>query len=116
MTIEELKNKVKEFHIAKGFPINAEPDNYEYLMFKNTLLAEEVSELFTAIHKKDKIEIADGLADVIYILMGFCVILNVPIGPVLEEVHRSNMTKEKGAVKGANYEPPNIKKILGENL
>jgi len=115
MTINELEDKVREFQVKKGFPDHIKLDDTAYLMFRNALLLEEVSELFMAIHRKDEIEIADGLADVIYIVIGTCGILNIPIGPVLEEVHRSNMTKDKGAVKGKNYERPDIKKVLEGN-
>ena len=112
MTITELVNKVRQFQMLKGFPHKVDLDNTSYLMFRNSLLLEEVSELFTAIYNKDEAEIADGLADVIYIVIGTCGILGVPIEEVLEEVHRSNMTKDKGAVKGKDYEPPKIKEIL----
>lgn len=113
MTINELVDKVRKFQVAKGFPDSVELDDTAYLMFRNALLVEEISELFTAIYNKNELEIADGLADVIYIVIGTCVILNMPIGELLEEVHRSNMTKDQGAVKGKNYESPDIKRILG---
>lgn len=115
MTIKELEDKVREFQLDKGFPDRVDIDDAEYSMFRNALLLEEVSELFMAINRRNIIEIADGLADVIYIVIGTCLILNIPIGPVLEEVHRSNMTKDKGAVKGKSYERPNIEKVLKEN-
>ncbi len=111
MTINELVEKVKHFQKDKGFPTLVELNDTAYLMFRNSLLLNEVAELFTAIHNKGEIEIADGLADVIYIVIGTCVILNVPIDEVLAEVHKSNMTKDKGAVKGKDFILPDIKKV-----
>jgi len=115
ITITQLVEKVKQFQKDKGFPTSANLDDYQYLMFRNTLLLEEVSELFTAITNQDKVEIADGFADLIYIIIGTCGILDIPIEEVLNEVHRSNMTKEKGAVKGSGYKSPRIKEILEKN-
>lgn len=115
MTINELVNKVKYFQQNKEFPISVELGNSEYLMFKNALLIEEVSELLNAITNKDIVGVADGIADAIYILIGIAMMLDIPIDEVLEEVHRSNMSKDKGAVKGQNYEPPRIKEILKRN-
>ena len=112
MTIDELVKKVKDFQRDKGFPIKVKLKDYGYLMFKNTLLIEEVSELLHAITDGDIAKIADGIADAIYILIGMAMMLDIPIDKVLEEVHRSNMTKEIGAVKGDDYSPPRIKEIL----
>lgn len=112
MTITDLVDKILQFQHEKEFPTEVSLDDSEYIMFRNSLLMEEVSELFAAIYRKDRVEIADGLADVLYIVLGTCGILNIPIEEVLEEVHRSNMTKDKGAVKGEGYERPNIKRIL----
>jgi len=115
MTIDELIEKVMLFQEEKGFPTSVDLDDTQYLMFRNTLLLEEVSELFHAITNRNEIDIADGFADIIYIVIGTCGILNIPIDQVLQEVHRSNMTKDNGAVKGRMYEKPDIEKILGEN-
>ena len=115
MNISELVDKILQFQEEKKFPTEVSLDDAEYIMFRNSLLMEEVSELFTAIYRKDRVEIADGLADVLYIVLGTCGILNIPIEQVLEEVHRSNMTKDKGAVKGEGYERPSIGRILKEH-
>jgi NTP pyrophosphatase (non-canonical NTP hydrolase) len=115
MNISELVDKILQFQHEKEFPTSVSLDDAEYIMFRNSLLMEEVSELFSAIYRKDKIEIADGLADVLYIVLGTCGILDIPIEEVLEEVHRSNLTKDKGAVKGEGYEKPDIGRILEEH-
>ena len=112
MTITELVDKIIDFQRKKGFPTSVELSDVSTLMYRNSLLIEEIAELFQAIYKKDRVEIADGLADVLYLVLGTCGMLGIPIDAVLEEVHRSNMTKSDGAVKGKNYEPPRIKEIL----
>ncbi len=114
MTITKLVDDILEFQHEKGFPTEVELDDSSYLMFRNSLLIEEVAELFSAIHHKDVVEIADGMADVIYIVLGTCGILGIPIEKVMEEVHRSNLTKDVGAVKGDKYERPKIKEIMQE--
>ena len=112
MTINELVEKVRDFQESKGFPTSVELSDVSTLMYRNSLLIEGIAELFQAICKKDRVEIADGLADVLYLVLGTCGMLDIPIDAVLEEVHRSNMTKGKWAVKGKDYEPPRIKEIL----
>lgn len=116
MTINDLVEKVRHFQGDKGFPTSVELSDVYTLMYRNSLLLEEVSELFTAIYRKDKVQIADGLADVLYLVIGTCGMLGIPIDKVLEEVHRSNMTKDVGAVKGSNYESPRIREILKRSV
>jgi predicted HAD superfamily Cof-like phosphohydrolase len=71
------------------------------------------------------IEIADALADLLYVVFGAAIAYGIPIDEVFKEVHRSNMTKSmlkdeksiKGkTIKGPNYEPPNIRKILEQEM
>lgn len=115
MTINELVEKVRDFQESKGFPTSVELNDVSTLMYRNSLLIEEIAELFQAIYKKDRVKIADGLADVLYLVLGTCCMLDIPIEEVLEEVHRSNMTKDVGAIKGFDYEPPRIKEILSDH-
>lgn len=67
------------------------------------------------------VEIADALADLLYVVFGAALAYGIPIGEVFKEVHRSNMTKSmlkdeksiKGkTIKGPNFDPPRIKEIL----
>jgi predicted HAD superfamily Cof-like phosphohydrolase len=72
----------------------------------------------------DLVEVADALADMAYVIEGACLEFGIDSEKVLEEVQRSNMSKlgddgkpvynESGKViKGPNYSPPNIAKVLG---
>lgn len=75
-------------------------------------------EYFNCIEK-----VADGLADLEYVVLGTGVSLGINQTVVFNEVHRSNMTKaavrikpgEKygaGGGKGPNYSPPDIRGVL----
>jgi predicted HAD superfamily Cof-like phosphohydrolase len=91
------------------------------------LIGEETAELATAFYARDMVEIADALADLLYVVYGTAVSCGINLNPIFQEVHRSNMTKKGGHlnhhgkfVKPATYEPPKILEILekqnGERL
>lgn len=110
-------NKVKSFHEKFGCVINKRPtivDNTTRLL-RDTLIREESQELFVAMAKEDIIEIADGLADLLYVVFGTAVSYGIPIQEVFDEVHESNMTKnnlknDNGKVigKDGNYKPVDL--------
>lgn len=86
------------------------------------LMREELQEVEEALDLGDLIGLADGLADLLYVVFGTAISYGIPIDKVFEEVHRSNMTKsmlkdEKGikgkTLKGPDYDPPKLKEILG---
>lgn len=89
---------------------------------QHVMLREEVRELKEAVSTGDIVEIADALADIVYLAYGASHFFGIPLDEVLSEVHRSNMTKledgepvyyPNGKVrKGKDYEPPNIAPIL----
>jgi predicted HAD superfamily Cof-like phosphohydrolase len=86
------------------------------------LLAEEMYEYTVAENENDIIEIADALADIIYIACGTAASYGIPLDKVFEEVHRSNMAKlvdgkpiyrEDGKVlKPEGWTPPDIDGVL----
>lgn len=89
------------------------------------LIAEEVKdELLPALSSDNLVEIADGIADSIYVLIGCAIAYGIPIDRIFLEVHRSNMTKTAvkestpGAKygvktpKGPDYIPPDVEGIL----
>jgi predicted HAD superfamily Cof-like phosphohydrolase len=115
---------VKDFHIAFGqrvgqtpaFPIDKERE------LRRNLLKEEYLEYLKAELEDDFVEVADALADLIYIACGTAVSYGIPLDKIFEEVHNSNMSKlvdgkpmyrEDGKVmKPEGWKPPNIKAIL----
>lgn len=86
---------------------------------RRALLAEEYQEYETAEDAGDRVEIADALADIVYVVYGTALSYGIDLDAVLAEVHASNMTKdappEPGgkAVKGPGYRPPDIAGTLG---
>ena len=120
--------KVREFHEAFAPHLIAPSLSLpvsDVIDLRYELIREEVvDELKVALENQDFIEIADALGDILYVVYGAALTFGIDIDTVFAEIHRSNMTKlgldgkpiyrEDGKVlKGPNYEPPNIAKILG---
>jgi predicted HAD superfamily Cof-like phosphohydrolase len=87
------------------------------------LIKEELEELTEAIQKKDLLEVADALTDILYVTYGAGHAFGINLDECFNEVQKSNMSKlgndgkpiydQSGKVmKGPNYFKPNIKKIL----
>lgn len=112
---------VADFHSAFGIGIRfipAIPDT-KTLELRKRLLREEVEEFCSACDSLNLIEMADGLADILYVTLGAAVSLGINIEPVFLEVHRSNMSKRDGHrdeggkwIKPDNYSPADIKSEL----
>ena len=87
------------------------------------LISEEYQETLAAFESKDMIEVADGLADMVWVIMGMCNSCGIDFDSVWQEVKASNMSKfpdgkaiknEHGKImKPESYFKPNIKKVLG---
>jgi len=86
---------------------------------KRALMAiEELTEWIEAHNESDLVAAADAWADRMYLLLGDAVVSGMPAEKLLDEVHRSNMTKivaneqtGKGT-KASGYRSPNIQMIL----
>ena len=114
---------LREFHASKAIHGGLMPEKPTadippwVQMLRMDLLDEEVSELHEAVEKGDIAKIADGIADIAYVVVGTAVAYGIPFDAVFAEVHRSNMTKintpaEAKLVKGPGYEPPRIAEVL----
>jgi len=87
-----------------------------------SLITEEYNETWEAFHNKDLVEVADGLADMVWVIMGMASVLNIPFDAVWNEVRASNMSKfvdgkvvknEDGKImKPDGYFRPNIAKVI----
>ena len=118
---------VHNFHYAFGQRIGDKPElpdpNERCLRIR--LLEEEFEEYLSGEGKDDIVEIADALADIVYIACGTAVSYGIPLDVVFAEVHRSNMAKlvdgkvirrEDGKIKKPEgWTPPDIKRILEGN-
>ncbi len=118
---------VEEFNRVFGLTRNTSPTipNERDCTLRLALVHEEVGELYVAILNKDLVAIADALADIDYVLKGFAITCGIDMAPVVQEVHRSNMTKvwpdgtirrrEDGKIiKPPTYSPAAIDKIIEE--
>lgn len=112
-----------------------EEDSYgrtKFLALRLRLLQEEFKEVTDEVldamnGSGDLQKLAKELADLLYVVYGTALGLEIPIKAVFNEVHRSNMSKvgEDGKpvlrpdgkiLKGPNYTPPNLDPILGVSL
>mgnify|MGYP003637952328 FL=1 len=118
---------VGEFHSAFGHPQPAQVNISDQALnlLRLELLEEELGELWSALKAGDVVETADALGDIEYVLNGAWKAFGLAQYKqlVMEEIHRSNMSKlgedgkpiyrEDGKIlKGPNYSPPNIAKLL----
>jgi len=88
------------------------------------LIKEEFEETTKAFYDKDLVEVADGLADMVWVIMGMCNSVGIDFDKVWKEVKSSNMSKfvdgkfiknKAGKImKPETYFKPNIKKALGK--
>ena len=107
---------VREFHSKFGQPILGKPEiNEDRRDLRLRLIREEYSETFNAMVADDIVEIADGIADLIYVLLGTAIEYGIDMEPVFKEVHRSNMEKIPGnfrpdgkILKPEGWQPPRI--------
>ncbi len=92
-------------------------------LLRLSLIQEELDELTKAIKENDTLEVADALTDILYVTYGAGHSFGVDLDKCFNEVQNSNMSKldengkpiynESGKVmKGPNYFPPNLKKII----
>lgn len=122
---------VADFRTAMGLPIAREPDlspTADDLSRMVNLLHEEYEETRCAIGKlwdarrrgegeqaHALAEVADGLADLIYVACGAALELGIPLGAVWAEVHAANLRKAGGprrqdgkVLKPNGWTPPDV--------
>lgn len=123
-----FQDKVEEFHRAFGLPTETSIQKFipsETVKLRVDLLEEEFEEYLEAVATNNIIEIADALGDIVYIAFGTALTYGIDLDAVLDEIHKSNMSKlgtdgkpiyrEDGKVlKGPNYRKPDIAAVLLE--
>lgn len=78
------------------------------------LIGEEAAETISALMGGSLIDLADGLADLAYVVLGTAVAYGIDLERVFACVHESNMTKPRRCdaglkpAKGGGYSPPDI--------
>ncbi len=68
---------VTEFHLLNGSVIDANNPGPEIAVVRTRLMLEEFSETYIALHQNDVVEVADGLADFLYVIYGTAVAYGV---------------------------------------
>jgi predicted HAD superfamily Cof-like phosphohydrolase len=130
-----LQEQVLEFHLKYGHPIEGRPHIPvdKRVRFRASLIAEEFFETLEAIFAQSSTEgdtalrrarelidsainrgligidlaaLADGLADIDYVVEGTRLEFGINGGPIAVEVHRANMTKSGRNAAGKTIKPP----------
>ena len=117
--------KVGEFMKAFGQEVKSLPNlsSEKINNLRINLIDEELNELKEAIKKKNLIEVADALTDILYVTYGAGHAFGINLDKCFEEVQNSNMSKldengkpiynEAGKVmKGPNYFKPDLSKFV----
>lgn len=120
----QVSEMLEEFHSTFGLTINTKPQlvDEKLGLLRQSLIDEENDELAIAVERDDLVEIADALADIVYVAYGTALVYGIPLDTILEEVHRTNMDKlENGKVlrrsdgkvlKRKGWAAPDIESIL----
>lgn len=112
---------VLEFHSKFDARVGNTPGlpDEDAIALRIRLIREELDELEKSIAGRDVIDVADALADLLYVTYGTAIAFGIDIRPVFEEVNRANMTKEGGRVradgkilKPEGWMPPRIGDVL----
>lgn len=93
------------------------PEDLE--LYRLHLILEETAELAQALRMGWRTKIADAVADLLYVVIGTAESYGLPWVELLEEVHRSNMSKKvrsnddlRMRDKGPDYRPPDVGGVL----
>ena len=115
----------QEYPCGQGTHLYADPkENDDQVQLYMDLITEEYIETLTAYNNGDVVELADGLADMVWVIMGMASSLDIDFDDVWEEVYRSNMSKfvdgvairnpETGKImKPDTFSEPDLKTVLG---
>ena len=117
--------KVKTFMETFGQDIKSKPSfsSEKINDLRYNLIKEELDELKQAIDRKDLLEVADALTDILYVTYGAGHAFGINLDDCFNEVQNSNMSKlgidgkpiynEFGKVmKGPNYYKPDLSKFV----
>ena len=116
---------VKKFMYTFGQMVRTKPQfpDEKTMLLRYDLIKEELNELELAMKSKNLKEIADALADILYVTYGAGYAYGINLDKCFKEVQKANMSKlgndgkpiynDKGKVmKGPNYLAPNLKQFV----
>ncbi len=127
--MKHAMQQVGEFQAVLDTPI---PEGPELPAFREErdlrvgLLREEFTEYLEAENADNIVEIADALADMVYVICGTAHTYGIPLAEVFDEVQRTNMAKFPGGkilrresdgkvIKPEGWKPPDIAAILADH-
>lgn len=119
MSARDWVADVRAFHEGSEQLVNERPTwpGADVMELRFGLILEEVAELMKAVEDGDMVEVADAIADTIYVLIGTAVSMGIPLHEVWAEVQRSNMAKVEGGarrnaagkvIKPEGWTPPHL--------
>jgi len=121
----KIVQDIIEFMLAGEQPIGVLPSipAPERVQLRKSLIREEVGEALLGMENEDLVEIADGLADSIVVIVGTALEYGIDLTSVWNEVHRTNMAKFPGGkivrresdgkiLKPEGWTPPDIAHVL----
>ena len=88
---------------------------------RSHLCVEELGEFIIAMADCDEEKTLDAAGDLLYVLFGSALTMDLPLEAAFVEIHRSNMTKRRQSTdpdacrvrdKGSSYVPPDLASIL----
>lgn len=108
--MRDVMAKVRDFRRAMGLPVHDDGDNVgrSDLEIAAELVREEAAETLEAFRRTmdpghpdaafadDLVDVADGLADLVYVAAGLALVLGIDLAAVFELVHAANMRKGPG--------------------
>ena len=116
---------VRTFMETFGQMVRTKPQfpDEKTMQLRYDLIKEELNELELAMKAKNLKEVADALADILYVTYGAGYAYGIDLDKCFKEVQRANMSKlgtdgkpiynDKGKVmKGPNYSEPNLKQFV----
>ena len=122
MNVNEM---VTEFHKLFDVPLSKQYTlDSDRVHLRIELIREEVKEFVFACDDSNLVEIADALADIVYVCYGAALEFGIKLDDVIREVHRSNMTKvwpdgtvhkrsDGKVLKPDTYSKADVKGVLG---
>jgi predicted HAD superfamily Cof-like phosphohydrolase len=116
-------NDILDFHKIFKQKISKKPEvpDIDTVLLRSDLIKEEYTELHIAIMRDDLINIADGITDLIVVLLGTAISYGIDIRPIWNEIHKTNMAKIGGPIrddgkilKPTGWKAPEIDRLLKE--
>jgi hypothetical protein len=86
--------------LTTTFEFDKEPLSLTKLYFRGQLLQEELNEYLDAVYFRKPDDVVDALVDLTVVALGTLAILKVDIQKAWDEVHRANMSKQRGIKPG----------------